>query len=416
MGPGRPVLNESGARVVEGVILDVNERKLAEAERLKAQEDLRQAQKMEAVGQLAGGIAHDFNNLLQVITTYTQFAMRSVPDSRGRKDLDQILKASRSATELTRKLLAFGRRQILQPVNVHLDEVVREVMGMLSRVIGENITLELIPGYDLCTICADPGQIEQVLVNLCVNARDALPNGGAITIKIKNVAVDEQAAESIPGGIAGDFVRLSVTDTGHGMTREVMDHIFEPFFTTKEVGKGTGMGLATVFGIVKQHGGFITVESEVGRGTTFNLYFPVVSGSIRQADLRPVPEGEAPGGSERLLLAEDEEAVRESVIRVLTEAGYDVLAAVDGAQALELFHEHGDSISLFVSDMVMPRMSGRDAYAEMARRRPGLRVLFTSGYSLGASTDFVLRDGMHIIHKPYDADTLLRRIREVLDG
>jgi two-component system cell cycle sensor histidine kinase/response regulator CckA len=415
---GRVVLSENGARMIEGVILDIDSRKRAEAEREKAEDDLRQAQKIEAVGQLAGGIAHDFNNLLQVITTYTQFAIRAAgPEHKAQRDLAQILKAARSATDLTRQLLAFGRRQILQPVNVHLDEVVREVMGMLGRVIGENFVLELIPGYDICTVRADPGQIEQVLVNLCVNSRDAMPKGGRITIKIKNVVLDAEFIEEHAAAMPGEFVRLSVTDNGAGMPKEVLDRIFEPFYTTKEVGKGTGMGLATVFGIVKQHSGFILVESEVGTGTSFHIYLPVVDGTIKKADLRPVPAGEALGGSETLLLAEDEEAVRESVLRVLKEAGYRVLVAKDGEEAVELFREHSSEISLLVSDMVMPRMSGRDAYEAMLRMSPQLCVLFTSGYSLGGdASDFVLLDGMHMIQKPYDADTLLRKIREVIDG
>ncbi|MDX2175674.1 MAG: PAS domain S-box protein [Candidatus Sumerlaeia bacterium] len=414
---GRPVMTESGERAVEGVILNITERKRAEEEKRKLEGQLLQAQKMEAVGQLAGGIAHDFNNLLQVVTTYTQFAMRSVdPESRTFRDLDQILKAARSATTLTKQLLAYGRRQILQRQDLALDEVVKDVMSMLRRVIGENISLELIPGYDICTVNADVGQLQQVLVNLCVNARDAMPNGGTITIKIKNVLVDPFFAAEQPGAREGEFVRLSVSDTGCGIPQEIATKIFEPFFTTKEPGKGTGMGLATVFGIVQQHDGFMLMRSQVGAGTTFDLFLPIVKGRVKST-LVPPKTGDAPGGSETILLAEDEEAVRLSVIRVLEEAGYRVLAAENGEVAVRLHEEHRERIKMLVSDLVMPRMGGREAARLIRAKEPALPVLFTSGYSLGASSfDLTMDESFHMIQKPYDADLLLRRMREILDG
>jgi two-component system, cell cycle sensor histidine kinase and response regulator CckA len=377
---------------------------------------LLQAQRMESVGRLAGGVAHDFNNLLSVILTYTDFAMRRCQEGDpSRNDLSEVLKAGHRAAALTRQLLAFSRQQVLQPVALDLNEVVLGVEQMLRRLLTEDIEIVKALAPDLGAIRADPGQIEQVLMNLVVNARDAMPGGGRLTIATDNVEVsqDDQGAKELA---PGSYVRLAVIDSGVGMDQQTMARIFEPFFTTKETGKGTGLGLAMVYGIVKQSGGDVRVRSEPGRGATFEIYLPrdfsaVVSKSLPSQE--PAVESE---GGETVLVVEDEAALRGAVGRTLEARGYQVLAAGDGQEALRVAEQHEGRIHMVVTDVVMPRMGGRALVEELARRRPGLKALFVSGYMHADLATTPAAGGVHFIGKPFSARQLARKVRMVLDG
>ena len=379
-------------------------------------EALRQAQKMEAVGRLAGGIAHDFNNLLQAIQGYAEMVAAS-PDlpAHLRDDLAQARGAAERAATLTRQMLAFGRRQVLEPTSLDLNEVVGDLMKMVSRLLGEHIALKVIAGHALGTVWADRGQIEQVLLNLCVNARDAMPEGGTLAIETGNVLVDGAYLASHPAVRPGRYVLLSVTDSGQGIAPEHLPHIFEPFYTTKEQGKGTGLGLATLHGIVHQHRGMVQVYSEVGRGTTFKVYLPTVESVAARTGTKI--EGPVRGGTETILLAEDDPAVRALAERFLREAGYTVLSAEDGGQALDLGTRAGAAVDLALLDVVMPALSGRHVRDRLLERRPDLRVLFASGYSENVvHTNFVKKEGVRLIVKPYTREQLLRAVREALGG
>ncbi len=382
----------------------------------KLEEQLRQAQKMEAVGQLAGGVAHDFNNLLYVIQGYTEMAMKDLSaDSPTHELLGEVMKASERAAMLVSQLLAFSRRQVLDMKNVDLNGLVADLMKMTRRVIGEHITLDVLAGHDLGIVSADPGQLQQILMNLCVNARDAMPTGGTITIETENVRIDEEYCVSHTWAKPGRYALLSVTDTGCGMDDETLGQIFEPFFTTKDVGEGTGLGLATVYGLVKQHKGMVHVYSEVGKGTTFKIYLPLVERSA--AVVGDKIEGPLPGGTETILMAEDDEMVRKLTKAVLKDAGYTVLSAGDGEEALRVFDEHADKIALALLDVMMPKLGGRAVLERIRKVRPGFRVLFSSGYSMNAiHTSFVLDEGLALIQKPFQRGDLLRRVREVLDS
>lgn len=380
------------------------------------EEQYRQAQKMEAVGHLAGGIAHDFNNLLQVITGCTDLVLSDLPeDSPIRAELSQTLQAAERATGLVRQLLTFSRRETMRPQVLDLDRVITNMAKMLRRLIGEHIELQLTTRSTLWPVWADPGHIEQILMNLCVNARDALPNGGMIHIEIENTRVDRRYCETHAWAKEGDYVLLTVTDTGIGMSPEVQQHIFEPFFTTKEVGKGSGLGLATVYGIMKQHEGLIHVYSEIDRGTVFRLYFPATVQRTAE-DAPKKPEKPAAGGSETILVAEDDELVRSLATRILSNAGYRVLAARDGQEALDVFHEHADEISLCLLDVVMPRKNGRAVYDAIVRRKPHAVFLFSSGYSYNVLETSGLPEGADLIQKPYSPAALARKVRELLDN
>jgi signal transduction histidine kinase len=390
-------------------------------ERRKLADQLRQAQKMEAIGQLAGGIAHDFNNILQVILGRSSLMEESI-GSNGElaRDLAEIRDSAKRAAALTRQLLAFSRRQVLQQENLNLNAVIEDVLNIVRRVIGEAIRLELFAAEGLGTIRADPSQIEQVLLNLCINARDAMPEGGRLVLETASLELDDDYCASHEGVVPGPHVQLSVSDTGIGMQPEVLEHIYEPFFTTKEVGKGTGLGLATVYGIVKQHKGNIHVYSEPGNGTVFKILFPVTRGS---AATRRVEESggrsskEIQGGTETVLLAEDDRGVRRLAIRALERKGYTVLHARDGEQALGIFLEHAAEVSAAVLDVVLPRMSGPALRNELLRLKPGLPVLFTTGYSARAEQVSQLIDSGHgLLQKPYSPSDLVRRVGEVLDG
>lgn len=394
---------------------DVTERKRAEAERARLEAQLRQAQKMEAVGQLAGGIAHDFNNLLQVILGSVDIVREGLGrETATGKMLDEVHMAAERAADLTRQLLAFGRRQIIQPVNLDLNELIQGVLNMIRRVIGENIELSFIPGVRLGTVHADHGQIEQVLMNLCVNARDAMPNGGVLTIETENVVVSSEYCREHPWAVEGRYALLSVTDTGLGMDEATRAQIFEPFFTTKKVGHGTGLGLATVYGIVKQHNGLIHVYSELRKGTTFKLYLPIVERPAETVGSKV--EARVAGGNETILVAEDESLVRDLVSHILQKAGYTVLVAYDGEDALRVYTEHADEIDLALLDVVMPKLGGREVMDRIHAQNARVRFLFSSGYSENAiHTNFVIQEGLYLITKPYRRLELLRAIREILD-
>jgi two-component system, cell cycle sensor histidine kinase and response regulator CckA len=401
---------------IADIISQSIERKHAEEALRKSEEQLRQAQKMEAVGRLAGGIAHDFNNLLTVITGYSQLTLRSLhAEDPLRDNIEEIKKAGDRAAALTRQLLTFSRKQVLQPKVLDLNAVVSEIEKMLRRLIGEDIELRTALQPELGHIKADPGQIEQVLMNLAVNARDAMPNGGKLTIETQNVSVDEDFVKQHIAVIPGSYVMLAVSDTGIGMNEETQQRIFEPFFTTKELGQGTGLGLSTVYGIVQQSGGGLWVYSEVGRGTTFKVYLPRVDEEA-QVYKPGLPAPEALSGKETILLAEDEEIVRNLVREVLKSHGYKVLEAANGGAALLLCERHQGPIHLMITDVIMPEMSGRELTDRLAGLRPEMKVLYMSGYTDNAIADHgVLEAGKNFIQKPFSPDALVGKVREVLD-
>jgi two-component system cell cycle sensor histidine kinase/response regulator CckA len=388
---------------------DISRRKVLE-------EQLRQAQKMEAIGHLAGGVAHDFNNLLTVITGYSELLltqMGSEHPSHG--SIVEILKASDRAAALTRQLLAYSRKQILQPVVVNWNNVLAGLEKMLRRLIGEHIELITCPDPALGAIRADPNQLEQILLNLAINARDAMPGGGTLTIATHNVALSEDYAQLHVGVYPGPYALLAVSDTGVGMSAEVQAHLFEPFFTTKEVGKGTGLGLATIHGIVQQSEGHVEVSSEVGRGTTFRIYLPRLKQpskgpSLAAADL-PCPRG-----TETILLAEDEPGVRSLTQTVLESCGYTLLVATDGQKALDLAHQHQGPLQLLLTDVIMPQVNGRRLADLLRAVRPTLKVLYLSGYAQEAiGQQGVLEGSLPFLQKPFTPTTLARKVRELLD-
>ncbi len=411
-----PLADTDGA--VTGVlcmISDITEQKSAAEEREELEAQLRQSQKMEAVGQLAGGVAHDFNNLLQVILGYGDIALDGVgPDSPLHSTVGQMLEAGHRAKTLVSQLLAFSRRQVLAMEDVNLNDVIADLMKMIRRVIGEHITLDILSDHGLGTVRADRGQIEQILMNLCVNARDAMPDGGTITIKTENAHLNQAYCENHSWAEPGLFTLLSVTDTGCGMDEATVQQVFDPFFTTKELGQGTGLGLATVYGLAQQHQGMVHVQSEVAKGTTFKVYLPLVEGPAAAVVHRI--EGPVPRGTETILLAEDDEMVRELTEVFLERAGYTVLTAADGEEAWHLFEEHASEIDLALLDVMMPKLGGGAVFERIRAARPDVRVLFASGYSMDAiHTNFVLDKGFALIQKPCQRDDLLRKVRETLD-
>ncbi|MCC6487667.1 MAG: PocR ligand-binding domain-containing protein [Candidatus Hydrogenedentes bacterium] len=395
----------------------IAERKRTEKEREKLEAQLRQAQKMEAVGQLAGGIAHDFNNLLQVILGQLEITLgHDGLDARTRERLASASEAAGRAAELTRQLLAFGRRQIIQPVNIDLNALIQGLLSMVRRCIGEHIELHFLPDKQIRTVHVDRSQIEQVVMNLCVNARDAMPSGGTLTIRTENATLDAGFCEEHPWAMEGQYVLLIVSDTGHGMDEETRAQMFEPFFTTKDLGHGTGLGLATVYGIVKQHNGLIQVSSAPREGTSLKIYIPCAERTVNGAIPHETPSA-AVGGQETILVAEDEDIVRKLVTHILESAGYTVLAASDGEEAVRLFNEHDGRIDLALFDVIMPRLGGRDAMERIRAQHPGARFLFSSGYSEHAiDTNFVIQEGLRLISKPYSKTDLLRAIRKELDA
>jgi PAS domain S-box-containing protein len=384
-------------------------------ERRHLEDQFRQAQKMEAIGRLAGGIAHDFNNMLTAIIGYSELLLGQVSDQNLRKEIEEILSAGQRAAGLTRQLLTFSRRQLLQPVLLDLNEVVANIEKMLRRMIGEDLDFVTVAEPGLGTVKADRGQIEQILMNLAVNARDAMPGGGKLTIATANVELDEAYAVTNPEVNPGQYVLLAVSDTGHGIDAQTQLQIFEPFFTTKEQGKGTGLGLSTVYGIVKQSGGCISVYSEPGYGATFKIYLPRADEVAKSIDLS-ADVADSLEGSETIMLVEDDAAVRSLSIQALEAQGYNVLAAENGPQALELFGPMSAVIDLVVSDVVMPGMSGAQMVSRLRESHPSAKVLYMSGYTADASIHHGMLDaGVEFLQKPFTPDGLTRRVRQVLD-
>jgi two-component system, cell cycle sensor histidine kinase and response regulator CckA len=408
-GAGRVLLGAGGRPVrAVGISEDVTERHTLEAQ-------FQQAQKMEAVGRLAGGVAHDFNNLLTVILGYCELFLENLtPNDPGRGDMKQIQQAGMRAAGLTRQLLAFSRKQIIEPTLLDLTVIVTEMRPMLSPLIGEDVRVRVNVRPDLMKVKADRGQVEQLILNLALNARDAMPNGGTLTIETANIEIDENYAATHLSVKPGPHVVLTVSDTGSGMTPEVQARLFEPFFTTKPVGKGTGLGLATVHGVVLRSGGSIGVYSEVGKGTSFKVYFP--RADVAEMELAAPPPVIRPGrGAETVLVVEDADGLRDLTKRLLERQGYTVLVAPNAAEALQLF-ERNPSIGVLLTDVVMPGASGPELTRQLVEQRPGLRVIYMSGYTEDAIVHHgVLDPGIAFLHKPFTSEALGRKIREVLD-
>jgi signal transduction histidine kinase len=400
----------------DNLMREMEERRVTEEALRKSEEELRHSQKMEAVGRLAGGVAHDFNNLLTAIIGYAELiATRTSSNSLAKQNAELIRKAGEQAAALTRQLLAFSRKQILQPKVIDLNALVVEMEKLLRRVIGERFDLQSHPNAQNGRVKADPSQLEQVVLNLGVNARDAMPRGGKLIIRTRNVRLDETTAPQIAASLApGDYVMLSVTDTGAGMDEKTKSHIFEPFFTTKGPGKGTGLGLATVYGIVRQTGGGISVESEPGKGSTFRIYLPLESAPVDSSRtlLTPVEKSD---NFETVLVVEDEDIVRELVCEVLEDQGYNVLCARDGIEALVLAEEFDGPIHILVTDVIMPNMNGHELAGKLSGLRPDMKILYVSGYS---DTDIgdhgVLDPRYELLQKPFTPQTLARKVRDVI--
>jgi two-component system, cell cycle sensor histidine kinase and response regulator CckA len=398
-----------GKRAILGVLLDITGRRSLE-------EQLRQAQKMEAVGMLAGGVAHDFNNLLTIITGYSQLILNNIDeDDPNRHSVEQIMKAGERAAALTKQLLAFSRRQVLQPKVLDLNKVVGGLGTMLRRLIGEDIDLHLELPPDLGRVSADPGQIEQVIMNLTVNARDAMPKGGVLTIETANVHLDHHYAGRHIAVKPGAYILLAVSDTGAGMDPATQARLFEPFFTTKASGKGTGLGLSTVFGIVKQSGGSVEVYSEPGRGTSVKVYLPRIDQAATLDD--PSKKKKATRGSETILLVEDDEMVRTLVRETLLREGYKILDAPGPLEAKKMSEQFKAQIQLMITDVVMPKISGRDLAEQLSKRRPDMKVLYMSGYTDNAVLNSgILEKEVAFIQKPFTPLALTEKVREVLEA
>jgi len=382
----------------------------------KLESQLHQSQKMDAIGLLAGGVAHDFNNLLLVISAYAELLLDSQEaGSPERKKVDEIITATRRAADLTRQLLAFGRKQMQSLRVLDLNTVVAEITTMLPRLIGEDIQVVFVPGRDLVKVKADPAQIEQVVMNLATNARDAMPRGGKLTIETSNVVLDQAYMQEHAVAPAGEYALLAVSDSGSGIAAEHLNHIFEPFYTTKEAGKGTGLGLATAYGIVKQSDGFIWVYSEPGHGTTFKIYLPRVARAVK-TESSPVVTQSSPSGRETVLLVEDEAAVRASTCEFLVRCGYTVITAENGEEALRASREYSGPIHLMITDVVMPKMGGPKVAEQLLAERPGMKALFVSGYAENTVLQHGKIDvGARFLSKPFSLSTLANKIREVLE-
>jgi PAS domain S-box-containing protein len=410
---GRGVSNEAGdLQELEIIVEDVTELRALEKQ-------LHQVRKFEAIGQLAGGIAHDFNNVIGAMMGWAELGSEQAPaDSRLSDYFKKIRAQASRAAALTRQLLAFARRQILEPQDIQLNTIVTDVLSLLEKVIGKDVEIRTSLALDLSPVRADASQVEQVLMNLCLNARDAMPNGGRLTIQTRNTNLDEDACRRTPGLSPGLHSELIVSDNGIGMDAKTREHIFEPFFTTKEPGKGTGLGLATVFGIVRQHGGFVFVDSEPNFGTTFHIYLPAVKIAVAATSPRSNPEETVfRGGTETILVADDHEGIREMVRTALAGCGYRVLLAMNGEEAIHMVEDHAQEISLAVLDMVMPRIGGLEAAQRMAQIRPQMPVIFTTGYSSeNEALSRVIQSGGVVLQKPFDPKKLARRVRELLDA
>ncbi len=408
------ILQINGEPCILSITRDITERKSAEEQRANLEAQLFQAQKMESIGRLAGGVAHDFNNMLSVILGYAELMKsRLSADASLLMDLLEIEKAAGRARDITRQLLAFSRKQIIAPKPIQLNELISNTQKTLSRLIGEDIDLCFSPGKDLWRIRCDSSQVDQVLVNLVVNARDAMPDGGKLEIETQNIFLDKGYCRDHPEFTPGQYVLLRVSDTGIGMDKEVLSHAFEPFFTTKEVGKGTGLGLATVYGMVTQNGGVITVESEPGQGTTFSIYLPIMTEEEEEEEKGK--EAPVTPGAGTVLLVEDDEMVRGITMKMLERLGYSVLAPETPGKALSLCERGARSIDLLVTDVVMPEMNGTELRERISAIRPGMKVLFMSGYTSDAIVHRgVLDEGVHFILKPFTINDLARKVREAL--
>ena len=398
-------------------VFDITDRKLAEQEKEKLQEQLRQSQKLESVGLLAGGVAHDLNNLLQPMMGFSELLLADSSQSEtARRHIQQIIRTGERARDLVQQLMAFGRKQVLEIRPLKLNGVITDFIRLLRRTLREDIQIRLELSPEIRDILADSSQVEQILMNLAVNAQDAMPGGGILTIETENASLDEHFASLLSGGVPGDYVRLSVSDTGTGMEADTAARIFEPFFTTKELGKGTGLGLATVYGIVKQHGGNIWVYSEPGRGTTFKLYLPVSEVADKIEETQRTGSGST-GGSETILVAEDDRMVRELTCEILEALGYRVMSAETAGKCLELAQDNAASIDLLLTDVVMPEMSGKELFRQIAEIRPGIRALFMSGYAANIIAQRgVLDADVNFIQKPFSLESLSQKIRKVLSG
>lgn len=402
-----------------GAVEDLTERKKIEAEREQLQSQLLQAQKMESVGRLAGGVAHDYNNMLSVIIGYAQFGMdKTDPEDELRADLQEILTAAERSADITRQLLAFARKQTINPKALDLNETVESMFKMIRRLIGEDIDLSWKPGPAVWPVKMDPSQLDQILVNLCINARDAISDVGRITIETHNVRFDEAYCANHAGFVPGEYVLLAVSDDGRGMDKETLDKIFEPFYTTKEIGKGTGLGLSVIYGIIKQNKGFINVYSEPEKGTTFQLYF-----SRHADDASPIetvgvgPEKTPVGSGETVMIVEDEASILKLAKRILIPLTYNVLTATSPNEALVLAKEHGGDIHLLIADVVLPGMNGRDLAEKLQAEYPKLKVLFMSGYT----SDVIVHHGVldadvQFIQKPFSKTNFAIKVRKALNN
>jgi signal transduction histidine kinase len=403
------------AQVNERLQAELADRERAEAERVHLAKQLQQAQKIDSLGRLAGGVAHDFNNLLTVIGGHADLMLQQLEKSDPlRESVNDIRLAATRATDLTRQLLAFSRRQLLDARVLDLNASIRESTKMLRRLLSENVELATVLEPNVWRVKADPGQLDQVLVNLAVNARDAMPRGGRLTIETHNVTIDDREAQRHASFPPGAYVLLAVSDTGIGIDKEILPHIFEPFFTTKEAGQGTGLGLSMVYGIVKQSGGWIWASSEMGHGTTFKIYLPRVDAPI--TFVQPSTEPESPRGTETVLVVEDEETVRRLTSHILRRHGYDVIEASNGGEALLACERHVVPIPLVITDVVMPGMSGPELAARLKKLHPEMKALYTSGYADAAVVEHGLREGMtSFLQKPFTAGELTRKVRDMLD-
>ena len=396
-----------------GCITDITERKHAAEEKEKMQAQLLQAHKMEAIGQLAGGVAHDFNNILTVIQGYSDLLMMKIDDSDPAYHyIRQVHSSAIRAATLTRQLLAFSRKQPMEFIPLNINSTIKDLLKMLTRLIGEDIAIHTELGPDLRTIQADAGNIEQVIMNLAVNSRDAMPEGGKLTIKTENVTIDQDYCDVVPEAQPGRFICISIADTGAGMDKELISHIFEPFFTTKGPGRGTGLGLSVVYGIIKQHKGWINVYSEPGIGTTFKIYLPDSPGRPEEKSEETISLQDLQNGGERILVVEDEEGVRELAGKGLCENGYVVFSATNAQEAIDIFEKEKGNMDLIFSDMVLPDKSGIQLVEKILEANPGVRALITSGYADDKSQWATIREkGFKFLQKPYTISDLLQAVR-----
>jgi len=416
---GQPIIDENGIfRGYRGIDRDITDRELALQEQALLEEQLYQAQKLESIGRLAGGVAHDFNNILSAINGYAELSLLKMDQNNPfRKDMSTILESGQRAARLTQQLLAFSRKQIIKQEQLNINNELKEINKMLSRLLGEDIEIETFYNEDIWPLKADRSQLEQVIINLAVNARDAMPQGGKLTIETTNETLDNSYTKKYYDMKPGNYIMLAITDNGQGMTEEVLEHIFEPFYTTKDMTKGTGLGLATVHGIIKQNGGEINVYSEPGKGTTFKIYFPKDEDDNSTQDSSPTHQAPSPSGTETILLVEDDELVRNLSFDILTNQGYTVLVAQDGMDALDTCQGYQGNIDLLLTDVVMPKMSGTELAEKIIKVHPDIHILFMSGYTENAIVNNgILKSGVNFIHKPITPQLLAKNVRELLDS